>query len=100
MRFKKLFESLDGYEKFLIKKNKHRWTFTNLENKKVYYIDIDKTNYFDSLGYFLNDIDAKDINGNSINHSEFTSNFVQGLRNAIYIKSDSIAKIASTWSLK
>jgi len=105
MGFKEYYTEGNHWEKFDVKKNNKRWTFTHEGTGKRYFIKIDSMNIYDSVGSFLRSINAKSANGEGkkngyIDHFEFATNIVKGKRSSVLVKPNMVEKIKGTWILE
>jgi len=106
MSFKNFyFEGRDYWAPFSVKKNEKKWTFTNLESNKKFYVKINKDNIYDSMGAFLREIGASaNISDrktkDNIDHFLFASNIIKGETNKIFIKASNWEKVRKTWVLE
>jgi len=104
MQFKSYFtEGRNRWDQFSVNKGTDRWTFTNLQSSKRYFMKINKSSIYDTLGSFLRELGATSGNGGKtrgqIDHFTFASNLIKGQKNSIFVKSGMFDKIAKTWKL-
>lgn len=104
MSFKQFFNEMKEREKFTIKKNNKRWTFTQESSGKRYFVKIDPVDVFDSLGSFLREIDAKatltNEKGGYVDHFGFVNDIVKGSKSSVYVTPGMVEKIKKTWVLQ